>query len=118
MWKHPAGVIAAFIMFAAVSAPVSAQLQLYGFLPPLTQKDIALIREKTDDFGNRPAGTTVEWSNPDSGNSGTVTLLQTFTNKDRPCEQILYVFNIKGETSPRNYTLVWCEVSKGEWRIM
>jgi hypothetical protein len=57
MWKHPAGVIAAFIMFAAVSAPVSAQLQLYGFLPPLTQKDIALIREKTDDFGNRPAGT-------------------------------------------------------------
>ncbi|MCP4329354.1 MAG: hypothetical protein GY791_13055 [Alphaproteobacteria bacterium] len=118
MWKHAIGVAAAFAFFLAAPGPSDAQQKYYGFLPPLTKQDIALIREKTDDFERSAAGASESWSNPDSGNSGVVTLMQKFVRQGYPCQQISYVLNMNGESSPRQYTVVWCKTEDGEWKIL
>ena len=118
MWKIALGAAAAIAYTLLPSGAADAQQKYYDFLPPLTEQDIALIREKTDDFETSEAGASAAWSNPDSGNSGVVTLMQKFERKGYPCQQIGYVLNLNGESNPRHYSIVWCKVEDGEWKIL
>lgn len=57
------------------------------------------------------------WSNPQTGTSGTVTLVRGFHRSGMECHEMRYSFNFVRPTRHQNYTLDWCRTPAGEWRI-
>lgn len=65
---------------------------------------------------NAPAGTTYEWHNPDSGNSGTTTPTQTYqTNNGAYCREFTQTVNVGGEVQDAYGTA--CRQPDGSWKI-
>ena len=88
----------------------------------LTDSDRVIIRKIVrEDLTGKPNGTTIPWSNPDSTNSGTVTLLDQFRSEGRDCRRVKY------ETKPgpkqpasvigSSYVLTSCQVADGSWKL-
>ncbi len=65
-----------------------------------------------------PPGTQAEWSNPDSGNSGTITLVEAFEHQDLPCRKIHYTFKIKNVSTDFSFVQDRCQVASGEWKTL
>jgi hypothetical protein len=62
-------------------------------------------------------GATDAWSNPKTGNSGTITVLQSFTRDGMPCRKVRYDSRIGNQPGTRIYTLDWCKTPQGVWKI-
>ncbi|MGH7152602.1 MAG: hypothetical protein ACREF3_01635 [Acetobacteraceae bacterium] len=62
-------------------------------------------------------GTNDKWSNPKSGNGGTITVLQSFTRSDMQCRKVRYDIRLKARTGPRSYTVNWCKTPEGVWKL-
>ena len=81
------------LLFALLVAWFPAQAQ---FLGPgirthiaLTKQDLETMRRTIDtQVRGKPAGTTAHWSNPESGNSGAVTLVRKFARNGQQCETL------------------------------
>ena len=57
----------------------------------LTQQDLDMIHGAvTNQVHGKPVGTTASWSNPASGNSGSIKLVKKLTLKNQRCEDIEY----------------------------
>jgi hypothetical protein len=85
---------------AAVLLAASAEAQL---LPTwethitLNQQDLDMIhRAVTDQVHGKPVGTIASWSNPASGNSGSIGLVKKLSLKKQQCEEIEYTVSSKG----------------------
>ena len=69
-----------------------------------------------------PIGTARSWSNPTSGNSGTITLEDRFTydyeGKTLPCRKLKYRTVIKNYANPYNLRLNRCKVADGKWMLI
>lgn len=63
-------------------------------------------------------GATDRWSNPNSGNHGSVTVLQSFTRAAMPCRLVRYDVHLRSRRGMRSYTLDWCRTDTGAWKIM
>jgi len=91
-------------------------------MPKLTQSDLAMVRKLVrEELTKKPAGTTLPWNNPDSSNSGTVTLVDDFMSQDRHCWRVQYAIK-PGEqqaaaVKPATYTLNNCQMPDGSWRV-
>jgi hypothetical protein len=90
--------------------------------PKLTPADIAIVRKLVrEDLTGKPKGTTLSWSNPESENSGTVTLIDDFRSEGRDCRRVRYLINPgpKQASFARSstYLLTSCRLSDGTWRI-
>jgi len=90
--------------------------------PKLTRTDIAMVRKLVrEDLTGKPKGTTLSWSNPDSTNSGTVTLLDNFTSQGRDCRRVQYTVKPGAKqpatVRPATYVLINCRLADGSWRI-
>ncbi len=64
------------------------------------------------------AGTKVEWSNPDSGNSGIVTLVEAFEHQGLPCRKLHYSFKIKNVSTDFSFIQDRCQVKSGDWKTL
>ncbi|HKT17528.1 MAG TPA: RT0821/Lpp0805 family surface protein [Stellaceae bacterium] len=90
--------------------------------PKLTNTDIAIIRKAVrEDLTGKPKGTTLPWSNPESRNAGTVTLLDRFDSAGRDCRRVRYVIT-PGSKQPAeviggSYVLTSCRLGDGSWKI-
>ena len=63
----------------------------------LTQQDLDMIREAvTDQVHGKPLGTTANWRNPASGNSGSIKLVKKISRKNQQCEDIAYTVRSGG----------------------
>ena len=87
----------------------------------LTKSDIALIRKTVrKDLLGKPKGTSLPWKNPDSGNSGKVTLLDSFPSKGRTCERVRYFIdpgpNQPSTAQPTTYVITSCKLPDGSWK--
>jgi len=87
----------------------------------LTKSDIKLIRKLVrNDLIKQPKGTSLPWKNPDSGNSGKVTLLDTFPSKGRTCERVQYYIdpgpNQPATAQPSTYVITSCKLPDGTWQ--
>lgn len=88
----------------------------------LTSTDLAIVRKIVrEDFTGKPNGTTAPWSNPESGNSGTVTLLDRFASQGRDCRRVKY-FVKPGPSQPASvipatYELTTCHLPDGSWKL-
>jgi hypothetical protein len=80
-----------FIGFLAASAHAQTFGPAWESDITLTQEDLDLIHRTVDtQVHARPVGTTVAWSNPNTGNAGTIKLLKRFNLGSLRCEQIAY----------------------------
>lgn len=113
--------IAAFLIFIGLLT-ASAHAQTFG--PAwesnitLTQEDLDLIHQTVDtQVHGKPVGTTVAWSNPNTGNAGAIKLLKRFNRGTLHCEQIAYTLTttIKA-VEPEHYVFNSCLTAEG-WKI-
>ncbi len=105
--------------------PVGASAQ-YGrtfhTMVKLSDSDLAIIRKIVrEDFTAQPVGTTTPWSNPETHNSGTVTLLDRFQSKGRDCRRVRYVVKPgpmqPPSVIPAKYVLTSCREADGSWKL-
>ena len=92
---------------------------------PLTQGDFAVMAKAVDPLLNDetvPIGTMRSWSNPRSGNQGTVTLERRFTydyqGSKLPCRTLRYHTVIRNYADPYNLRLNRCKAPDGEWMLL
>jgi len=87
----------------------------------LTKSDIKLIRKIVrKDLVGKPKGTSLPWKNPDSGNSGKVTLLDSFPSEGRACSRVRYFIdpgpNQPAAAQPTTYVITSCKYADGSWK--
>src|SRR5690348_1021905 len=97
------GPIGALLAAALLLWPMGAVAQ-YGrplhTMVKLTDSDLVIVRKIVrEDFTDKPSGTTIAWKNPESQNSGKVTLLDRFTSQGRDCRKVRYLVE-PGPTQP------------------
>jgi len=62
-------------------------------------------------------GATANWSNPKSGNSGSITVLQSFNRSDMQCRKLRYNIHLRRRRGMRSYTVNWCKTASGVWKL-
>lgn len=101
--------------------PAEAQLLGLGFESniELTKHDLDIIHSTVDgQVHGRPVGTAASWSNPSSGNYGTIKLMKRYTANGRPCETVEYTLATRQmPVPPEHYSLDSCMLPNGQWRI-
>lgn len=113
----------AFAPFAAslmIAAASQAQL-----LPTwethivLSQQDLDMIhRIVTNQIHGKPPGTMASWSNPASGNSGSVKLVKKLVHNSQQCEAIEYMVRSGGTpVYTEHYHFTSCLQPDGTWKI-
>jgi len=85
----------------------------------LTQQDLDMIHNAvTDEVHGKAVGTTATWSNPASGNSGSVKLLRKLALKGQNCEEVEYTASTKGPpVYTEHYHFTSCLQLDGTWKI-
>lgn len=127
--RVPARLPLAFLPVLLVTAsvllapPAAAQYgKAFRNSPKLSSQDIAIIRKVVrEDLTGKPKGTTLPWSNSESENSGTVTLLDRFDSAGRDCRKVHYVVK-PGPKQPAgaitgSYVLTSCRSADGTWKL-
>jgi surface antigen len=87
----------------------------------LTGSDIAMIRKLVrENLAGKPLGTTLSWSNPESQNSGKVTLLDKFPSQGRGCVRVRYFIDPgpkePASAQPSTYVITTCKLPDGTWK--
>jgi surface antigen len=92
---------------------------------PLTDRDFAAMAAVADPLmedETAPIGTSRSWSNPTSGNQGTITLEGRFTydyqGSKLPCRKLRYHTVIKNYSDPYNLRINRCRVANGDWMLL
>ena len=85
----------------------------------LTQQDVDMIHSAvTNQVHGKPVGTTASWSNPASGNSGSIKLVKKLTRNNQRCEDIEYM--VRSGSTPiytEHYHFTSCLQPDGTWKI-
>jgi hypothetical protein len=85
----------------------------------LTQADLDMVKTAlAQQVHDKKLGTSASWSNPASGNSGKMTLLQISSRDGRRCEQIEYRMSPPSKTEPSDrFVLISCIQPDGAWKL-
>jgi surface antigen len=114
------------LLLAAIPLSVSPAAAQFGVhfrnAPKLTPADLAMVRKLVrQDLTGKPNGTTLDWKNPQSGNSGSVTLLDTFRSSGRDCRRVRYIVQPASSQSSaaetNTYVLINCRLADGSWKL-
>jgi surface antigen len=117
-----ARIFAAVTVTALLLSPAVAQVNPFsrdGF--SLSNSDIAMLEEATRPFYDDvtvPLGTARAWTNPDSGNGGTATLVSRFEYKKLPCRRIQHDIKLKKMADPYHFVIDRCQVADGSWKFL
>lgn len=95
-----------------------AQLTGWGNVyPGLNKEDIDILQKTARvDMDGKPEGTTLKWSNPETGAKGVVKLMKRFYEGDQECRQNQHAFRAKGNT-PWKITGTVCKQADGSWKV-
>ena len=110
------------VVLGLVAAPAEAQMFLFPTWEThitLTQQALDMIHNAVDgQVHGKPVGARVTWSNPDSGNSGTIKLLRKLVLNRQHCEEIRYEVRSKGPpVYTEHYHFTSCLQPDGTWKI-
>lgn len=114
-------------LFAAVTllAVPLAQAQLNPFRGSgfeLNQRDIeeigAAAQELFRDNPDAAVGDSVNWENTADGNSGTISIMDSFSYQDLPCFELLYTFKLKKLADERRLFDKRCRTADGQWKAL
>ena len=113
--------LAAAILIVAIAVPATAQINPFGRYQRLTEEDMRLIESasaKLYTSDSPKVGSAERWSNPSSGNAGTVTLSQIFEKDGMPCRKLRHSIMVSGEKEPAIFIFDRCRVASGEWKLL
>lgn len=84
----------------------------------LDRKDRAAMQQTTQNaLATSPSGSTSRWTNPDSGNSGTVTPQEEFTSAaGETCREFQQTVTVDDDTQTAYGTA--CRQPDGTWRVV
>ena len=84
----------------------------------LDKADISYAKRTTNqDLESNPTGKLSSWSNPDSGNSGTIKPIKTVNSSaGQPCREYYQTITVGGRTE-KAYGRA-CRDASGDWRIV
>ena len=121
MNKIKAPVLAACVVLAVSAAPAAAQISPLGpgafSVPPA---DLPVAREaeaKLYDPATK-VGAIEKWSNPKTGDNGSVTLISAFDRQGQTCRRIAHVIKVRGEKVERQFVISRCQQPDGSWKIL
>jgi surface antigen len=112
------------VLVAALFSFLPAQAQYLGLgletNIELTRQDLAIIHRTVDtEVHGKPVGTTAKWSNPESGNSGKISLVNKFSRNGQQCETLDYrLITKRRPVGPEHYRLSSCLQPDGQWRLI
>ena len=69
-------------------------------------------------FDATAASTTREWSDPETGNSGTIRLQRIFTLNGMPCRTFDYTTWTGRHTNATRVVIDWCKVANNGWKLV
>jgi surface antigen len=104
---------------ACVALFSSAALAQIGTNLDLRESDYAAIKAAAAPlYENQatPVGTTANWSNSETGNKGTVTLVAITTTNGHECRRLAHLLHIKDQGDPYNFLIDRCLIN-GEWKV-
>lgn len=113
--------VAAAILILAASDGHAQMGKGFQNSATLTDSDIAMVRKLVrEDLVSKPYGTTLSWNNPQSQNSGKVTLLDRFSSKGRGCVRVRYFIDPgpkqPASAQPTTYVITSCKLPDGTWK--
>jgi len=116
--------VAALFLYV-VTQPVIANGQLNPFYnqeagPSLHDDDWALMHAAAARLYRQEQvadGAATRWSNPKTGDSGAVTVLQSFEENGMACRRVRYNIELCSSPGPYPYTLNWCRTASRKWKI-
>ncbi len=88
-------------------------------MTPLTAQDRAILSTTVQQqIHGKPPGTVANWSNPNGGHSGTITLLSKSARQGMPCERIEYRTLEPGSAQVHSrYVFTSCQLPDGTWKL-
>ena len=119
------GIVLAACLVALV--PARSYAQSFYSLPEVNltaedYQDLAAAYQPLLNDDTIAIGTTRAWSNPNTGNQGTVQLVRRFDHvyegSTLPCRELREHFMIKGNADPYNVRINRCKVADGTWKIL
>ncbi len=119
MKKSVLVVIYPLILFASMPALSFNPLFLYDdAIRFFDEKDWKLVDETAvGALNGNPDGKTSKWINPKSGNSGSITPLKTYRNKQGQLCRKTKMFN-RTKKKKSEYTFLVCKQSNNDWKII
>ena len=106
-----------------VFLPMTAHAQVIPFLgnfgPGISPSDNQMVFESAARLNAAEpsnVGESDSWSNPQTKNSGSSTILRIFRSGGMLCHLVRHRI-IAGQRRPRDYRLTWCRTPAGEWKI-
>lgn len=116
------GTVAAAVLWLAAGFPAVAQLNTFtkGGLD-LTAEDWELLDTAASKLyltEERPIGSTEAWSNTQSGNQGTVELIQAGERQGMPCRRLQHDIKVKDVADPFRFTVDRCKTPEGDWKAL
>src|SRR5512147_1650435 len=106
----------AFALLAAAVTPASAQVSPFGpgaFSVP--NSDAPLLRAAEAKLYDPAAkvGAHEHWSNPETGDEGSVTLISTFERDGMACRRIAHLIKVRGNQVQRQFVISRCKAADG-----
>lgn len=89
--------------------------------PRLDDSDWALVRSAAEKLYLPDAaeeGTAEAWRNPETGSSGTVTLVGKHEYEGMPCRRLQHDIAVKGTSDHARFVVDRCKTADGEWKIV
>jgi len=109
------------IALAFAAAPLHAQTLLgpsFETNVTLTQADIDMIKAAlAGQVHGKKLGTQAAWTNPQSGNSGSLSLLKILSRDGRRCEQIEYRLIPPNKIPFDRFVMTSCLQADGSWKL-
>lgn len=110
------------LFLASASTMAVAQMSPFGTSGfTMDQSDIESMSSAAQPIYQSPPpanGSQYEWSNPKTGSSGTMTLLESREYQGLPCRKIQYNFKIKNVATDFSFVQERCQVASGEWKTL
>jgi surface antigen len=109
---------AAFAVCILLLSPALAQVSVLTRGQGLSPEDDKMLFDSIARLnGTQPtrAGNSDVWSNPQSNDSATNTVLRVFRSGGMACHLVQHHIVTGG--AGRDYRLTWCRASSGEWKI-
>ncbi len=116
---------AVFLTMILIAVPAyQAEAQVNPFrnsaVEDLTEKDLEIIQEAAAPLykaANPEVGKSASWSNSESGNFGTIELVEVYNWRDMPCRKLQHLMQVRGWSDTLNMTVDRCQIDSGEWRV-
>ena len=114
-----AAVAAGLFVTAALPAGASTIFLRDNF--EITKEDRQMLRAAAKElYGNdaRAVGDLGAWTNKDTGNKGTVEIIQLFEEQGLNCVRLQHDIYVKDAGDHFRYTIDRCRTEAGEWKLL